>query len=473
MAPRRAASFAASRVPRSIAAALWLVAAAGCVKLVAPPTAEDLQETAMPNVAVPPGWTAGGDAGSVESGWLATFDDARLQDLVAEAITYNGDLRLAAARMEQAAALVRVAGGELYPSVNALARGGGEMSGDSSGLEGWLVGASWELDVWGRVRYGVRSTREQYASTEADYSFARQSLAALVAKSWFLATETALQRALLDEMMTASEQLLQLAEERLRVGIGSELDVASARVSLQTYRDNARQVQLAQVQSLRALELLLGRYPRADVPVPGQFGGLAASVPSGLPSELLERRPDVIAAQNRVAAAFSRIEQAKAARLPSISLNGSVSSFTSDLFVLDEDREDPVWSLGGNILAPLFTGGALKAQVSVRTAEQNQAIAQYVQTALKAFGDVENALSSEAALRDRQTILEIAVEQAQRALEIAQTRYQVGSDDLRRVQEQQLAYLSSRMNLIRVLTEQRVQRVNLHLALGGDFTADA
>jgi NodT family efflux transporter outer membrane factor (OMF) lipoprotein len=457
---------------RSIGAAAWLVAAAGCVKLVAPPTADELQQTAMPNVTLPPGWTAGGTAGSVESGWLATFDDARLQDLVAEAMTYNADLRAAAARMDQAAAYVRAAGGELYPAINALGRGGGEMSGDGSGLEGWLVGASWELDVWGRVRYGVRSTKEQYASAEADYAFARQSLAALVAKSWFLATETALQRALLAEMVTASSQLLQLAEERLRVGIGSELDVASARVSLQTYRDSARQVELAQVQSLRALELLLGRYPNAEVAVPAQFGGLASSVPAGLPSELLERRPDVIAAQKRVSAAFNRVEQARAARLPRLSLNASVSSLTSDLFVL-EDREDPVWSIGGSILAPLFAGGALKAQVSVRTAEQNQAIAQYVQTALKAFGDVENALSSEAALQDRQTILEIGVEQAQRALEISETRYRVGSDDLRRVQEQQIAYLTSRMNLIRVLTEQRVQRVNLHLALGGDFMADA
>jgi NodT family efflux transporter outer membrane factor (OMF) lipoprotein len=471
MAESRAASFAASRLRPVIGASLGLVALAGCVKLVAPPTGEDLQDRALTNVALPAGWTAGGAAGSVESGWLATFDDAQLQDLVAEALTHNADLRLAAARMDQAAALVRAAGGELYPAVNAGGRGGGEMSGDGSGLEGWIVSASWELDVWGRVRYGVRSTKEQYASTEADYAFARQSLAALVAKSWFLATETVLQRALLDEMVTASQQLLQLSEERLRVGIGSELDVASARVSLQTYLDNARQVQLAQAQSLRALELLLGRYPSAELAVPAQFGSLAASVPAGLPSELLERRPDVIAAQNRVAAAFNRVEQAKAARLPRFSLNGSVSSFTSDLFVLDEDREDPVWSIGGNILAPLFSGGALKAQVSVRTAEQDQAIAQYVQTALRAFGDVENALSSEAALHDRQALLEIAVEQAQRALEIAQTRYEIGSQDLRRVQEQQIAYLTSRMNLIRVLTEQRVQRVNLHLALGGDFMA--
>jgi outer membrane protein, multidrug efflux system len=459
------------QVGRSLAAALCLVAMAGCIKLLAPPTAEDLREELV-HAAIPPAWAGSAAAGEVADGWLGTFNDTQLEDLVAEAVAYNADLRAAAARVQQAAAQVEAAGGQLYPALDGLGRGGGEMSGDQSGLEGWIISASWELDVWGRVRYGVRSTKEQYASTEADFAFARQSLAALVAKSWFLATETELQRALLAEMVDASSRLLSLAEQRLRVGIGSDLDVASASVTLQTQRDSLRQVELAQEQSLRALELLIGRYPRAEIAVPVQFGGLGSSVPAGLPSELLERRPDVIAAQRRIAAAFNRVEQAQAARLPSFSLSGSVSSISSELFVL-EDQDDPVWSLGGKIFAPLFAGGALKAQVAVRTAEQEQAIAQFVQTALAAFGDVENALSSEVALQDRLAILEVAVAQAQRALDIAQTRYRVGSDDLRRVQEQQLALLGSRMNLIRVLTEQRVQRVNLHLALGGDFAARA
>ena len=123
------------------------------------------------------------------------------------------------------------------------------------------------------------------------------------------------------------------------------------------------------------------------------------------------------------------------------------------------------------MFAPLFTGGALRAQSEIRTAEQNEAMAHYVTTALKAFGDVENALSSEFALADREQILTAAVSDAQRALELAETRYRVGSGDLRQVEQQQLAYESARMNLLRVQSERRVQRVNLHLALGGDFAA--
>ena len=199
--------------------------------------------------------------------------------------------------------------------------------------------------------------------------------------------------------------------------------------------------------------MLIGRYPGAEIAVPSEFRELASEVPAGLPSELLERRPDVMAAEKRVAAAFSRVKEAQAARLPKISLTGSVSDITSELFVL-QDRDNPVWSVGGQILAPLFTGGALKAQVEIRTAEQKQAVAQYVQTALKAFGDVENALSSELALRQREAILTAATADAERALELAQTRYRVGSGDLRSVQQQQVAYLSSKMNLLRVQSEQ-------------------
>ena len=160
------------------------------------------------------------------------------------------------------------------------------------------------------------------------------------------------------------------------------------------------------------------------------------------------------------------------ARLPRITLTGSGSDLSSDLFVL-QDRDNPVWSAGGSVLAPLFTGGALKGQVEVRTAEQKQAVALYVQTALKAFADVENALSSELALEEREAILASAVSDARRALELAETRYRVGSGDLRSVEQQQLAYRQARMTLLRVQSERRVQRVNLHLALGGDFAASA
>src|ERR1044072_2641073 len=216
-------------------------ALAGCA-LAPPPSTEEFAESVAEHAPLPPAWiTPGTSPGHIEDGWLAAFADARLDELVNEALTYNSDLRVAAARVEQAAAMVKVAGGKLYPTVDALARGGGEMSGERSGLEGIAVTASWEIDVWGRVRAGARAAKEQYASAQADLAFAQQSIAALVAKSWFLASETVLQHAMLAEMVDSAENLQMLAEQRLRVGIGSELDVETGRVNVQNFRDSLRQ----------------------------------------------------------------------------------------------------------------------------------------------------------------------------------------------------------------------------------------
>ncbi len=191
-------------------------------------------------------------------------------------------------------------------------------------------------------------------------------------------------------------------------------------------------------------------------------------MPGGLPSELLERRPDVTAAERRVAAAFNRVGEAKAARLPAIALTTSVNSISSDLFVL-QDRDNPIWSLGANLLVPLFRGGALKTQVEIRTAEQFEAIAAYAVVGQRAFGEVEAALAAEIAAREREQILTQTLADSRRALEIVQTQFKVGSTDLRFVTQRQLALNATASAMIRVQAEQRVQRVNVHLALGGSF----
>jgi len=193
-------------------------------------------------------------------------------------------------------------------------------------------------------------------------------------------------------------------------------------------------------------------------------------VPVGLPSELLERRPDVVAAERRVAAAFDRVEEAKAALLPRISLTAGGSSVSSELLVL-KDHSNPVWSLGANLLAPLYQGGALLAQVEIRTAEQKLAVADYARIAQRAFNDVEGALSAEIALRDRDAILIENVKDNQRALDLAQVQYKVGKIDLRVVEQRQLALYGARTSRLQVQGEQLAQRVNLHLALGGSFEA--
>jgi outer membrane protein TolC len=164
------------------------------------------------------------------------------------------------------------------------------------------------------------------------------------------------------------------------------------------------------------------------------------------------------------------VGEAEAARLPRISLTASLSSVSSDLVFL-KDRDNPAWSSGGNFMAPIFLGGALQAQVEVRTAEQKAAVADYGRIGARAFSEVENALSAGFNLAQRVPVLESSVAENDRALELAQVRYRVGTADLRAVQQQTLAASAARAALTRAQSERLVQRVNLHLALGGSFGA--
>jgi outer membrane protein, multidrug efflux system len=423
----------------------------------------------MPAMKTPAVWVAPGTApGAVGGGWLATFSDRRLEALVADALANNANLRIAAANVERAAAIAKQAGATLYPQVNALARGGGPTSGDASGLQGGGFYASWELDLWGRVRSQAAAGSAQFEAAEKDAEYARQSITALVAKSWFLATEARRQRAIARETAAAGEKLAALARERQRIGLGDEYDVRLAEAALQGYRDTILQLDLAEQQAIRAIETIAGRYPAAALDPAADFPAFPSPVPAGLPSELLERRLDVAAAEKRVASAFYLVGEAEAARLPRISLTANVSTISSELFVL-KDRDNPVWSAGAGIMLPIFTGGSLQAQVEIRTAEQKAAVANYGNVGARAFAEVESALSAGFTLAERVKVLERAVAENDRALELAQIRFRVGTVDQRAVQQQLLASAASRSALTRAVSERLVQRVNLHLALGGSF----
>jgi multidrug efflux system outer membrane protein len=388
---------------------------------------------------------------------------------VTEAMAHNLDLRVAAARVQVASEYVTLADSTLYPQVNLLARGGGKLGGDATGMQGAGLYADWELDLWGRLRAERAATAAGYESIVADTEYARQSVAALVAKAYFLAVEASLQLELAGQTIETSQQLT-FAEQRQRVGRGDGYETALARANLETFRDTVEKLRLSREQALRALEALVGRYPAADVEVATRLAKPTAPVPAGLPSELLERRPDVVAAERSVEAAFYGVKGAEAARLPSIRLTASVSDISSEIFVL-KPRDNPVWSMGGSLLQPVFYGGALQTQVRIRTAEQEQAIAEYGRIAARAFAEVEDALSAEYAAGRREDALARAVEENRTALEFARQRHQVGSGDLRAVSQQQLALFSVNTALLRVQSERLVQRVNLHLALGGGFDA--
>jgi NodT family efflux transporter outer membrane factor (OMF) lipoprotein len=440
----------------------------GACSLKSPPARDQLARDALRNAQLPAGWTKGASSrDAVSSDWLASFGEPRLNALVAEALEFNSDLAASAARIEQAAAAVKIAGGALTPAVDVLGRANHKMKGGgSTDITGVIVSASWEIDLWGRVRYGVRGSEEDYRSSQADYEYARQSIAALVAKSWLVAAEASLQREIARDSIGASEKTSELARVRARVGSGDDRDVSLADASLQTYRDTVRQLDFAREQALRALEVLAGRYPAATLDAASALPALSPTPSAGVPAQLLERRPDLVAAERRVAAAFNRVGEAQAAQLPRISLTAALSYITRS-FYLRQSPDKSGSAVGALLQWPLFAGGALEGQVELRTAEQRRAVAEYAAIALKAFNEVESALSAEATLIDREQVLRQLVAQNERTVSLSEVAFKVGRIDQRAILTDQLQLYASRVQLLRVQSEMLAQRVNLHLALGG------
>ena len=427
-----------------------------------------------PSFQVPANFQSSAPAGqAIQSGWLQTFNDPQLDKLVGEVLTKNFDLQIAAAKVDAAAASAKQAGAALTPAVNLGLKGSNQGS-----LEGGLkndvssVGASldisWELDVWGRVRAGRDAATEEFTASQLDYDYAKLSLAAQTAKAYFLAIETGRQLRLAEDTVANYNRTQEVVDAFFKEGMVGIQDVHLAKSEKARADDTLESARSANLEALRSLEALLGRYPSAQIDVARELPALPAPVPAGVPSEVLERRPDIVAAERRVASAFDKITEAKTAKLPKISLTGSLGAAGPNL----ADMVNPanmIWNAVTSLMFPIFDSGALDAQVDAASASQKQALASYQKTALKAFGDIETALSNETIFRKRVQSLRDAYEQAKRAEEIGLEKYQSGEGNLLDVQQLQRGTISAHSALLKVEHDLLVQRVNLYLGLGGEI----
>ena len=414
-----------------------------------------------------------------DPGWLDSFKDPQLKEIVIEAINNNYDLQAAFAKLEKAKAKAKKAGSYLSPTVDLKfsGKGGDTLEEKSTGENknaasetsfGASLDVSWELDVWGRIRAGRDAATDDYFASQADYDYAYQSLAAQTAKAYLFSVLTKLHKKLAKSDMSINERILEIVNAFLEQGAGQILDVHLAKSELAKSQDSFHSADKAYLESLRSLELLLGRYPSADLKVAKKLPQTPRPVSVGIPSDILERRPDLITDERRVAAAFNRTLEAKAAQLPRISLTASFGTSSSDLSLLS-DPTNIFWNLAGNLLAPVFDKGRRKADVEIATAEQKESLAMYKKAALSAFSDVERALTNEYILRKREKSLREAYMHAKQAAKILSEKYKLGMGNIIDVQETIKRVIYSEKELLYVQYDLLAQRVNLYLALGGDF----
>jgi NodT family efflux transporter outer membrane factor (OMF) lipoprotein len=330
------------------------------------------------------------------------------------------------------------------------------------------LGAAWEADVWGRIRSKKAAAQSESDALEADYEFARQSLAAAVARAYFTTIEAAQQAANARETLGLYQDYSKLTDQKKEQGFASDFDVSQIKSRTAGAQDAVYLAEAARAQTIRAIEVVTSLYPAGRLEARTSFPAQPKAVRAGLPSQLLERRPDIIASERRFAAAFHRVNEARAARLPRFAISAASGLGTAALDgvgVVDA----LTWSLAGGITQPIFFGGELKAAQDIRTAEQKAAAATYVAVALRAFKDVEDALSGDYYLRLREGALSTMVSSSSDSVRLGREQLDQGQVDMFTILRLAGENLAAKIEFTKVRASRLRERVNLHLALGGDF----
>jgi multidrug efflux system outer membrane protein len=460
-----------------------LTALFGC-KSAIPPEPPDL------GVEVPEEWTALSEPETVDlfdgSSWWRQFDDENLDLVVTEALANNRNLLAASARVDAAVAQARIAGADLYPQIGVGVTGSRQSQNfvgfPIPGREqevlsvtfssfGANLNISWEADLWGRLRAQKDAAVARVEASQADYVGARLSLAGQAAKSWFAAVEAHQQVELAEATLESRRVSRKRIERRYRVGTRPALDLRFA-VTNQAAAEATLALRRRQLDGARRqLQVLLSRYPDGDLSPVGDGIELAeppAEIPPGLPAELVTRRPDLLASENRMAAAGLDVAQARANLYPRLRLTASGGTLSADIGDLLDDNFS-VWSLAANILQPVFQGGRLRAGVELSEARLREVTENYVQQVLQAFGEVESALAAERFLAEQERALFEAAKQSIAADRLANDRYEYGLDGYLTVLEAQRNSFLAQSQWLSSRRQRLDTRIDLNLALGGDF----
>lgn len=440
-----------------------------CASVIDPvePTQVDL-EAAIP---VQESWAEPAPEGLPTTDWVDSFGDETLSELIEKARADNPSLLRTMAQLDQALARKRISRADLYPTLglsSTIRRSEGGV-GFNAGSTSYDIGfdSRWEVDVINRIRDQISADGEGVAASAADIAALELSVTSRLATSWFDAIEAALLVDLSAEDIRTQERSLRLTQRRFESGLTGSSDVRLARsaiASAQALEQSRLQLRDA---TLRSVQTLMRDYPDASLELSDDLPALPPLTGVGTPAEMLARRPDVIAAERRIAQAGLNVDVARKALYPSLSLSGSVGDQALNSLGDVLDLKSIAISLSESLTAPIFQGGRLKAQVASQKAALDAQIETYAETVLNAYLEVENALDAEQRLEAREAALRISRDEAVMAEERLELRYTEGLATILQLLDAQSRRLNAEGQLISARAERLSNRVRLHVALGG------
>ncbi|AQV92957.1 RND transporter [Cupriavidus necator] len=404
--------------------------------------------------------------------WWTVFGDAQLDALMSQVQVSNQNIKAAEAQYRQAVALLQAARAGFFPTVDAQAGASRARGASGNTLNGQNVtlGATWEIDVWGRVRRQVESSEASARASQADLASTLLSTQATLAQSYFLLRVADAQKALLERTVADYQKSLQLVQNQYAAGTAQRSDVLQSETQLKSAQAQQIDIQITRAQLEHAIAVLVGKPPAALTLAAGDFGDAPPRVPAAVPSQLLERRPDIGAAERRMASANAQIGVAQAAYYPTLSLSAS-GGLTASTLARWLSLPDRIWSIGGGLAGTLFDGGLRSAAKAQAVAAYDQTVANYRQTVLGAFQEVEDNLAAQRLLEQEAVVQNDALRSAREALALVNNRYRAGTAGLLDVLTAQTSAYTAERTALSITGRQYTAAVVLIKALGGSWHA--
>ena len=465
--PLRADRRMAKQTPRAGLGIALLLLAGGCSMA---PRYE------RPEPPVPAAFPAADYAGVPTLGYRTLFTDQRLQQLIALALENNRDLRQAAANIERARAQYRIQRASLFPQVDAgadLSRQEGGQGADGTSASADVSITAYEIDLFGRLRAQSEAARNSFLASESTAQAVRLTLIGDIAQAWLGYAADVSRRDLASRTAEAAQRSVTLTDARLRGGVAPRTDLRQAQTILATAQSDVARYTTAIAQDRNLLSLLAGT-PVDDALLPGpieQVADLIAAPSADLSSEVLLRRPDIMAAEYDLRAANAQIGAARAALFPRITLGALFGVVGTSLEALFGDRGEQSWQVGGSAVYPIFSGGAARAGVAESKAQRDALLAAYEKAIQTGYREVADALARQDTMQDQVAADRLRVEASEDAYRLADARYRGGVDSFLQALDAQRSLYSAQGTLVATLLEAATNRVTLYRALGGEAAA--
>lgn len=423
----------------------------------------------------PSHWHQSASALKIENNWLAQFNNSQLQQLVNQALDENHQLKIQAYQLAISEQNVIISGSQLWPeldlSLQASRRKNNEPTTYSTS-NNLSLNLSYEVDIWGKLSAADRENQFNYLAQKALFEQAKQQLVVDVVTSWLSVIQANKLLALYEQKAANARQNLEIIEAGYQAGLNEALDVYLIRNELNNALTQVSAQEVEKIKQVRVLERLVGKYPSGNLVVDAALPTIKQSIPVGLPSELISRKPQLKSSWYKLLAKDAGLAYAHKQRFPGLNLSADVSDSATDIGDL-LSSSSLAWSLLGSISAPIFNAGRLEANEEKVRAELKQTEQTYLDALYAAFSDVENALSTESSLQQRYQTMVAAQENARLAATLSFEQYQSGLVTYTTVLDAQSRWFDAQANLINIQNQLIENRINLHFSLGGDFTTSS